>query len=55
MTDTMEESQTTSLYYRGGSRDKEYHVRLATEGSGFVCLDDRLRGAARREGFAVLP
>ncbi len=22
---------------------------------GFVCLDDRLRGAARREGFRVLP
>jgi hypothetical protein len=21
----------------------------------FVCLDDRLRDAARREGFAVLP
>jgi predicted nucleic acid-binding protein len=27
------------------------------EGSGeaFVCLDDRLRDAARREGFEVLP
>jgi len=24
-------------------------------GEGFVCLDDRLRDAAQREGFAVLP
>jgi len=24
-------------------------------GEGFVCLDDRLRDAARREGFNVLP
>lgn len=24
-------------------------------GHGFVCLDDRLREAAQREGFAVLP
>ena len=24
-------------------------------GESFVCLDDRLREAARREGFAVLP
>jgi len=24
-------------------------------GAGFVCLDDRLREAAQREGFAVLP
>jgi hypothetical protein len=26
-----------------------------TEGAGFVCLDDRLRRAAGREGSAVLP
>ena len=26
-----------------------------TNGAGFVCLDDRLRLAARDEGFAVLP
>lgn len=26
-----------------------------TEGAGFVCLDGRLRRAAGREGFAVLP
>ena len=25
------------------------------EGEGFLCLDDRLREAARREGFDVLP
>ncbi len=25
------------------------------DGSGFVCLDDRLRKAARDEGFVVLP
>jgi len=25
------------------------------QGSGFVCLDDRLRTAAQAEGFAVLP
>ena len=27
----------------------------APEGDAFVCLDERLRDAARREGFAVLP
>jgi predicted nucleic acid-binding protein len=27
----------------------------APAGAGFVCLDDRLREAAGREGFAVLP
>jgi predicted nucleic acid-binding protein len=27
----------------------------APQGDGFVCLDDRLREAARREGFAILP
>jgi hypothetical protein len=27
----------------------------APQGTAFVCLDDRLRDAARREGFAVLP
>ena len=27
----------------------------APQGSGFVCLDDRLRTAARSEGFNVLP
>ncbi len=27
----------------------------APQGTAFVCLDDRLREAARREGFAVLP
>ncbi len=27
----------------------------APQGNPFVCLDDRLRDAARREGFAVLP
>ncbi len=26
-----------------------------TSGTGFVCLDDRLRRAAREEGFSVLP
>lgn len=26
-----------------------------TAGAGFVCLDDRLRDAASREGFTVLP
>lgn len=25
------------------------------QGDGFVCLDERLRAAARREGFTVLP
>jgi uncharacterized protein len=27
----------------------------APQGDRFVCLDDRLRAAARREGFALLP
>ena len=27
----------------------------APQGAAFVCLDDRLREAAHREGFAVLP
>jgi uncharacterized protein len=27
----------------------------APQGAPFVCLDDRLRDAARREGFAVFP
>ena len=27
----------------------------APQGDGFVCRDDRLREAARREGFAILP
>jgi hypothetical protein len=29
--------------------------REQTAGAGFVCLDDRLRTAAAREGFEVLP
>lgn len=29
--------------------------REQTSGAGFVCLDHRLRDAARREGFEVLP
>ena len=36
MTATMEELKTTSLYYRQGSSDKEYHVRLEAQGKGFV-------------------
>jgi predicted DNA-binding WGR domain protein len=32
----MEEPQSTSLYYREGSSDKEYHVRLEAKGDGFV-------------------
>lgn len=36
MTATMEEPQCTSLYYRQGSSDKEYHVRLEAQGDGFV-------------------
>ena len=32
----MEECKSTSLYYREGSSDKEYHVRLETKGDGFV-------------------
>ena len=30
-------------------------ARERTAGVGFVCLDDRLRQAAAREGYAVLP
>ncbi len=33
---TMEEPKTTSLYYREGSSDKEYHVRLEPKHDGFV-------------------
>lgn len=29
--------------------------RERPRGAGFVCMDDRLRGAAAREGFQVLP
>jgi len=36
MTATIEEPKTTSLYYREGSSDKEYHVRLEAKDSGFV-------------------
>ena len=36
MTATMEECKSTSLYYREGSSDKEYHVRLEAKGEGFV-------------------
>ncbi len=36
MTATMEELKTTSLYFRQGSSDKEYHVRLEAKGGGFV-------------------
>ena len=36
MTATMEECKSTSLYYREGSSDKEYHVRLETKGDGYV-------------------
>ena len=36
MTATMEECKSTSLYYREGSSDKEYHVRLEAKGNGFV-------------------
>jgi bifunctional non-homologous end joining protein LigD len=36
MTAMMEELKTTSLYYRQGSSDKEYHVRLEAKGDGFV-------------------
>ena len=32
----MEELRTTSLYYREGSSDKEYHVRLEPKDNGFV-------------------
>ena len=36
MTATIEELKTTSLYYREGSSDKEYHVRLEAKDNGFV-------------------
>ncbi len=36
MTATMEALKTTSLYYRLGSSDKEYHVRLEAKEDGFV-------------------
>ncbi len=36
MTATMEELKTTSLYYREGSSDKEYHARLEPKDNGFV-------------------
>jgi bifunctional non-homologous end joining protein LigD len=36
MTATMEECKSTSLYYREGSSDKEYHVRLEPKEDGFV-------------------
>ena len=36
MTATMEELKTTSLYYREGASDKEYHVRLEAKDNGFV-------------------
>jgi bifunctional non-homologous end joining protein LigD len=36
MTATIEELKTTSLYYREGSSDKEYHVRLEAKDTGFV-------------------
>jgi len=36
MTATMEECKSTSLYYREGSSDKEYHVRLEAKDTGFV-------------------
>ena len=32
----MEECKSTSLYYREGSSDKEYHVRLEPKDNGFV-------------------
>ena len=36
MTATIEEPKSTSLYYREGSSDKEYHVRLEPKHDGFV-------------------
>ena len=36
MTATMEECKSTSLYYREGASDKEYHVRLEAKDNGFV-------------------
>ena len=36
MTAMMEECKSASLYYREGSSDKEYHVRLEAKSNGFV-------------------
>ena len=36
MTATIEELKSTSLYYREGSSDKEYHVRLEAKDNGYV-------------------
>ena len=36
MTAMMEEQKSTSLYYREGSSDKEYHVQLEAKDNGFV-------------------
>ena len=36
MTATLEEPQSVSLYYREGSSDKEYHVRLEAKENGYV-------------------
>ncbi len=36
MTATMEEPKTTSLYYREGSSDKEYHIYLEPKVDGYV-------------------
>jgi bifunctional non-homologous end joining protein LigD len=36
MTATMEACKSVSLYYREGTSDKEYHVRLEARGDGFV-------------------
>ena len=36
MTAIIEEPQSTSLYYRVGSSEKEYHIRLEAKGGGFV-------------------
>ena len=36
MTATLEEPQSISLYYREGSSDKEYHIRLEAKENGYV-------------------
>ena len=36
MTAIIEAPQSTSLYYRAGSSDKEYHIHLQGQGDGFV-------------------
>ena len=55
MTATMEECKSTSLYYREGSSDKEYHVRLEAKGNGFVVNispeSDRRRAVEYRDSF----